>query len=283
MRWDNIKQETDTDFVWKSDNEPVVEDTKLIVFHQNEKGFATFQTGMGIVGSRQPVCSIYSKLFDVAAFNSIPEPAFPEWRMYETCTKAGKRVWVLRLTHVHPMPKNGGADHSWLYTYPVVRDVIKHLSSYGVDELIYMSANQMQASVGYDRNTYIHISPTDLAIMDYNNEDDEALVVDEFGEEYHNDLITVSPAWHFCSLFNSFCGNNNTNLLVYCGLDRKEFVDEQAARTLTRYLQDTHDIWFSYDGKEQVSKVQDLLHDIETLTEARVLDNLQGGFMDEWI
>jgi len=283
MRWDNIRQERDADFVWRCDHEPKHEQTKLIVFHQNEKGFATFQTGMGIVGSRQPVCSIYSKLFDVSAFNSIPEPAFPEWRMYETCTKAGKRVWVLRLTHVQPMPKSHAPDHSWLYTYPVVRDVIKHLSSFGVDELIYMSANQMQASTGYDRESYITLSPSDLAIMDYNNGDEDALAVNEFGDEWHKDLITLAPAWHFCALFNSFCGNINTNLLVYCGLDKKEFVDEQSARTLSRYLQDKHDLWFSFDGNEQVGKVQDLLHDIETLTEARVMDNLQGGFMDEWI
>ena len=74
MNWDNIRQETDTDFVWHTDTEPVVEDTKLIVFHQNEKGFASFQTGMGLIGSRKPVLGIFSKLFDVSAYNSIPEP-----------------------------------------------------------------------------------------------------------------------------------------------------------------------------------------------------------------
>jgi len=283
MRWDNIIEAKDADFIWHTDREPVRESTKLVVFHQNEKGFATFQTGMGIVGSRLPCLSIFSKLFDISSFNSIPEPAFPEWRMYETCTKNGKRVWVLRLTHIHALPKNNSADHSWLYTYPVVRDVIRHLSNYGVDEMIYMSANQMQASFGYDRQSYISLSPSDLAIMDYNDTSDDALVVNEFGDEYHQDLITVAPAWHFCTLFNSFCGNTNTNLLVYCGVDKKEFVDEASARTLTRYLQEKHDIWFSFDGKEQVSKVQDLLHDIETLTEARVLDNLQGGALDDWI
>lgn len=281
MRWDNIIEAKDADFVWHCRDEPVVEDTKLIVFHQNEKGFATFQTGMGIIGSRKPTLSIFSKLFEVSAFNSIPEPAFPEWRMYEVYTGAGKRVWILRLTHIQSMPKTGGADHSWLYTYPVVRDVIRHLSDYGVDELLYLTANQLQQSLGYDSSTYVEIHPSDLAIVDY--QDDEAFPVNEHGDEYDLDLISVVPAWHFCTLFNSFCGKSKTNLLIYCGIDGKEFVDEMSGRTLSRYLLSQHNISFSYDGKEQVRKVQNLLHDIENLTEARVLDNLQGGFMDDWI
>ena len=283
MNWDNIRQETDTDFVWHTDTEPVVEDTKLIVFHQNEKGFASFQTGMGLIGSRKPVLGIFSKLFDVSAYNSIPEPAFSEWRMYETFTKSGKRVWVLRLTHIHNPPKNNMGDHTWLYTYPVVRDVIKHLTGFGVNELIYMTANQVQASMGYDRTTYINLDTSDLAIMDYNKADEDTFAVNQYGDEYQLDLVTVVPAWHFCSLFSSFCGNNKSNLLVHCGIDNKNFVDEKSSATLSAYLQDEHDIWFSYDGKEQIQKIQSLLHDIETLTEARVLDNLQGGYMDEWI
>ena len=94
MRWENIIQEADTDFVWATRDEPANESTKLVVFNQNESGFATFQSAMGLVGSREPVLSIFSKLLQVSAFNSIPEPAFPEWRMYETFTKSGKRVSV---------------------------------------------------------------------------------------------------------------------------------------------------------------------------------------------
>ena len=42
MRWENIIQEADTDFVWATRDEPINESTKLLVFNQNESGFATF-------------------------------------------------------------------------------------------------------------------------------------------------------------------------------------------------------------------------------------------------
>ena len=285
MSWNNIVQETDTDFVWHRRDEPTVETTKLIVFNQNETGFATFQAAMGLVGSREPTLSIFSKLFNVSAFNSIPEPAFPEWRMYETFTKAGKRVWVLRLSNVHPVPREGAADHSWLYTYPVIRDTIKHLSSYGVDEMIYMTSNQVQNSFGYDRKAYLHLKPTELAIFDWANQKDEDYIYpfDVNGKEYNQDIISTVPAWHFCSLFQSFCANNNLNHLIYVGCSRDGFVDEEAPETLLSHLEDDHDVWRSFDGKDQMQKVQNLLSELATMTEARVLDGLQGGLLDDWI
>ena len=75
-----ITQKKDVDFVWKDiiTNEP----STLMVFHQNEKGFAPFLAGMGLVGEGEPICHIYSKLFDVPAYNTAPEPTFPEWRLY---------------------------------------------------------------------------------------------------------------------------------------------------------------------------------------------------------
>tara|TARA_Y100000004_G_C8887318_1_gene400377 strand:- start:39 stop:890 length:852 start_codon:yes stop_codon:yes gene_type:complete len=283
MRWENIIQEADTDFVWATRDQPANESTKLIVFNQNESGFATFQGAMGLVGSREPVLSIFSKLLQVSAFNSIPEPAFPEWRMYETFTKSGKRVWVLRVSNVHPAPKEGMADHSWLYTYPVIRDVIKHLSSYGVDEMIYITANQVQSSFGYDRKNYLYLKPTQLAIYDWHDKDADAYPVDENGKEWNRDIIATVPAWHFCSLFQSFCANNNLNHLIYVGCDSGAFVDEVAPQTLLLYLEENHDIWRSFDGKEQMEKVHNLLSDLATMTEARVLDGLQGGALDDWI
>ena len=73
------------------------------------------------------------------------------------------------------------------------------------------------------------------------------------------------------------------NHLIYVGCSPDGFVDEEAPDTLLSHLEDDHDVWRSFDGKDQMQKVQNLLSELATMTEARVLDGLQGGLLDDWI
>ena len=54
-----VTQRKDVDFVWKEDIIALGDSpSTLIVFHQNEKGFAPFLAGMGLIGESEPVCHI---------------------------------------------------------------------------------------------------------------------------------------------------------------------------------------------------------------------------------
>ena len=279
--------EGETDFIWHHQNRKYAnapEPTTLIVFQQNERGFAAFQAAMGIIGTKEPVCSIFNKLFDVSCFNSAPEPSFPEWRLYETYNSDGKRVWLLRLTNTHPIPKMNHQDNTWLYTYPVVRDVLKHLTPRGIDSLVYITANQIQTSLGYEKETYISLYEQQLAIYDYSSERDE--VTDQTWTPFTKDLITTAPSWIFCHLFKIFNPKANINELVFCSCSEMEFVDRRARNTLLDYLVDTYKVVIDEDGKEQMDEVENILSDIEGLTQAKILDRLgqnEGGFSNEWV
>jgi len=72
-----ISQQKDTDFVWQEEPEYGQEPATLLVFQQNEKGFATFLVGMGLVGDMEPCCRIYSKLFDVEHIIAHPNQHSP--------------------------------------------------------------------------------------------------------------------------------------------------------------------------------------------------------------
>lgn len=275
-----ILDEKDTEFVWHNEESLQNRPTTLLVFQQNERGFATFLAGMGLVGEAKPVCSIFSKLFDISCFNSAPEPSFPEWRMYEIYDVNDKRVWVLRLTHTAPLPKNNAPDTTWLYTYPIVRDIIRAVLKRGVDSLLFMTANQIQSSLGYEEDSYIYLEDDQLASFDYKKPEEVPTVL---GYPIDKDIIVTAPVWHFNNLFKIYLPDSKSNEILFCGCSRKDFVQRDVADVILNHLA----TFYHLDRVHypMMDKVTDLLSDIEGLTHAQALDsmNSDGGFKNEWV
>jgi len=250
-----VNQQKDVDFVWaksKLNKEP----TTLLVFHQGESGFASFLAGMGLIGEEKPICKIFSKLHSVGAFNSAPEPTFPEWRLFETRNEDGKRFFILRITHAHPLPDSEANDHVWLYTYPIVRDIILELNGLGVDELVYLTTNLLQSAElsQSDEEEYAMIPIHDVAVYDYINHKNNAMTIE--GEDIDKPIILAPPAWPFASVFKAMCVNEIKGIWIAIGgRDNAQFIDKETSESLLNYCNSVLGLSYSKSKFEEYEKV----------------------------
>ena len=236
-----VKQRGDTDFLWQetlSKNEP----STLVVYYSNEQGFASLIAGSSLVGNSEPVCKIFSKLHQVEPMNSLPLPTYPEWRLYCKYNSDGRRYFILKLSHAYvPSPEH---TKSWLYNYPIMRDIILEMSTYGVDELVYLTSNVMQDFLFEEQP---QIPQKELVVYDYVEPEDDVLQLTN-GEVIDDlEMIVPSPSWIMCSLFNNFCGlgaNNNKsirgNWLVICANDNTTYINKKEADRLLEYMMQVH-------------------------------------------
>ena len=276
-----ISQRESADFVWNRqlDNE----DTTLLVFHQNERGFASFLAGMGLIGDERPVCRVFSKLFQVEAYNSAPDPTFPEWRLFETRNMDGRRFFILRITHSYPLPEPHAPDHTWLYTYPILRDIVMELNRYGVNELAYLTTNLLQGSLNYNYEELANIPSSEVGVFDYINHEDEVLTLN--GDYIDRDLVLSCPSWTFGAVFKNFCTNPLRGVwLVIGGYNPTTFIDTKSADSLVDYC----DIVLGLKAEPRIMrKLTDILCDLEDLTSPtnldRILANQMGDYLDEFL
>ncbi len=264
----HITQRSDADFIWQNDNLQS-EPSSLIVFHQGEMGFASFIAGMGLIGEEKPVCKIFSKLHKVGAFNSAPEPTFPEWRMFETRNEDGRRFFILRITHAYPLPDSDVADHVWLYTYPIVRDIVMEMNQHGVDELVYLTTNMLQAVNKVAPDEYISIDDGDVALFDYVNHEEEIQTING-KDTLERQIILAPPSWPFASVFKNFCTNDIRGVWIAIGGNTKTgFIDEETSLSLLKYCKDVLGLSYS---KSKVEEYIGVLRDFEHLTQPFDLD-----------
>ena len=261
----HIIQRGDADFVWSKEIER--EDTTLLVFHQGEMGFSSFLAGMGLIGEEKCICRIFSKLHNVGAFNSAPEPTFPEWRLFQRHNVDGRRFFILRLTHAHPLPDSEFNDHTWLYTYPVVRDIVMELSERGVDELVYLTSNLLQSVGGYD-DEYATLEDEDVAVYDYINHEENALTLE--GVEIEKQIVLAAPSWTFACIFKNFCTNEIRGVWIAIGgRNVEDFIDTKTTDSLLYYC----DFVLGLDNnKPKVEEYINVLNDFEHLARPFDLD-----------
>ena len=238
----------ETDFVWH--REVPVEPTTLITFYQNEAGFASFIAGASLVGEHKPVCSILSKLHQVEPINALPAPIIPEWRMYELRNEDGRRYFILRINHAYiPSPQQ---SKTWLYNYPVFRDIMMVLSEKGVDESIYVTANVMQEYIFSDQ---LQIPTDELLVYDY-DEKDESLYLTDGTEIQHVEVDLPPPSWICASAFEHFNSNPvRGNYIVMSSHTGMTFVNEREAETILQYFEDTHALLPDENYKRELLEV----------------------------
>ena len=281
----DISQQKDTDFVWNYDR--LMEKEKmggsLLVFHQGERGFATFLTGMGMIGDAKPVCRIFSKLFLVDAYNTAPDPTFPEWRLFEIYDRDNQRHFVLRITHSYPLPELKDGDNSWLYTYPIIRDIVLELNRFGIDSLTYMTSNLLQSTPSYDGEQFAVMDSKELAIYDYMEHEEEPVSLN--GMKYDTDIILSTPSWTFGCIFKNFCTQDIKYVkLIIGGTDTHSFIDWDAFDAYK-------DFWHSYRSitihDHIIVKLKEILDDLESITTNKSLDRMMadefGGSNHDYI
>jgi len=266
-----IVNRQDCDFVY---DKPIEDDADsggatLLVFHQGEMGFASFIAGMGLIGEGKPVCKMFSKLHKVGAFNQAPEPTYPEWRLFETYNVDGRRFFILRITHACPLPDSENGDHVWLYTYPIVRDIVMELNQYGVNEMIYLTSNMLESVGSFAPDEYITVGSDDVALFDYVNHEDDITTMS--GEtSLGRQIILAAPSWPFASIFKNFCTNDIRGVWIAIGSKTQgDFIDTDTGYSLLRYCKDVLGLNYS---KSKVEEYIGVLRDYEHMTAPFNLD-----------
>ncbi len=285
MKANIVETYGDTDIVWNKiyGEHTSKTPTTLIVFNQNEKGYASFITGMGLIGDEKPVARIFSRLHQVEPFNNYPEPVFPEWRLFEKKNMDGDRFFILRITHTFPVHNDDESSISWLYTYPIIRDIVLALNNKGVDSLCYLTVNLMQE---FSTTTHGMIHENQIGIFDYMNHEEDIQLITKYETKnnvsHHSeqvlkeDIVMPLSVWAFGAVFKNFCRNTiRENITVIGGRDRNTFVNTETQETLSWFVQDKYKLTVDHE-KEKYLTV--LLSDLEHLTKPLSLDRAMVEF-----
>ena len=258
----------DTDIVWTK--KPTNEPTTLVTFYQGEQGFASFVAGMGLIGDEEPVAKIFSKLHSVDPMNTLPDPTFPEWRLYERRNDEGRRYFILRLSHTYVVGAN--MTKAWLYNYPVFRDITMHLASYGVDESVYLTSHLMGS---YPVAEQAFIPDDQLVVFDYLKPEEDAYLTD--GTRIEEDMLVPPPTWMFANIFGNF--NQNVlrgNWILICSHDENVFVNERGCDMIINFMSDVHHIGVNH---AKVAEIYQMITEVEHMGETADLKSLlDGGF-----
>ena len=270
-----IEHIKDTEIVW-SDGKPEAEPTQIIVFNQGEQGFASFVAGMGLIGDEKPIAKIFSKLFSVPAFNEFPDPLFPEWRLYQRRSEEGERVFILRMIHFAPTMINDADPNSnnyvWLYSYPILRDIILSLNDCGVNQSTFFTSDTMSIftpSPSHDLSR--------LCVFDYMNTEEEPLSL--AGIPVHGDILCTPPAWMWSCVFKNFCINDDWGVWIVLLQCPEEFLDRDGMDALLDYAEVV--LGLPYSESDFFNAV-DSLATMEGMAEDLSLDRfMASGFGDE--
>ena len=250
-----LEQRMDLDCVWETDP-PSKEPTHLLIYNQAEHGYATTIAGQALIGHARPLANFYSKLMNVPALNYAPFHNWQEsYRLYEVRSDTGQRFFILRMPRVHDVNLSYEGlenDHSWLYTYPIVRDIILILNNYGVNRLSYMTSNLFQLHKQY--RDYGELEHGHIATFDWVNS--EKFIREWFGTDYeekNQDYIFAPNVWIWCKLFCDFCFNAKKAEVILCKGDINQ-VDVDSADSLLNHITSTYGLPVDEEQLSSITK-----------------------------
>jgi len=245
-----IEQKQNLDLVW-TDNKPKKEATHLLVYHQAEHGSATAMVGRALIGEERPIAKLYSNLMQTAGINFIPAPTWPEYRLYEVYNNNGERFFILRIPALYPVHASllpQANPMTWLYTYPIVRDIVMTLGEYGVNRMTYLTTNLFKHHADFFE--YGNVEHGEVVTYDFVTLADE--VEKYYGDtavEVQDDFAIAPNVWIWCDVFATFSKFAvSSNVLL--GSASPSFVDTDTADTMLNYLYNTHGLHHDEEALE---------------------------------
>lgn len=202
-----LEQIGETDILWVNGYKPQNHlgrkgkniPTHLILFNAADKGYATFAAGMALIEKSELIAKIYSKLLTVGGNNTIPEPVYPEMRLYETTNKEGFRFFILKINDC-----NSGEAHesqfAWLYTYPTYRDIVLSLNQCDI-----VSSTFFTVPCEAEDIVQLNYKPSKLntlLVYDYTQKENDPRTIT--GKIYEDDINLSPSAWIWGEVFSSF-------------------------------------------------------------------------------
>ncbi len=247
-----LEQKTSLDVLW-TDEKPKKEKTHLIVYHQAEHGAATALAGRALIGSVRPIAKLYSNLMQTGSINFIPAPFWPEYRLYEVYNNNGERFFILRVPALRPVEPSllpHANPMTWLYTYPVVRDIVLALSDCGVNRMTYLTTNLFKHH--YEFEDYGDVKHGEIVQYDFVDLAEE--VEKYYGDtsiEVEDDFAIAPNVWIWCDVFASFCNSPPQFSEVLLGSASPSFVDTDTADTMLNYLESNYGLGYDEMALEE--------------------------------
>lgn len=263
-----IEQMKDTEIVWHNSNaKPFFKgDVKLIVYSQGEYGSASYLAGSSLVdGNDSHVASIYSKLMNVEAITAIPDPVWHEWRLYERKNDANDSILILRISNtfpVEPTLEEGYNRNAWLYTYPIIRDVVLSLKQYNPSEMFFMTSDTLER---YSSRTDV-LKNGEYIEYEWNSSEMYKINTDLQKTEMEEDIYLVPISWVFADMFESF--SDGKSIIMICqGADTP--IDEISTDTMMNRVEEKYGLKYI---ESEYERIRDLLLSAQTLQ----------GMMGDW-
>lgn len=249
-----IEQKQNVDLVW-TDSKPKKERTHLLVYHQAEHGSATAMAGRALIGNERAIAKIYSNLMQTAGINFIPSPTWPEYRLYEVYNNNGERFFILRIPTLYPVQASAlpnANPMTWLYTYPIVRDIVMLLGQYGVNRMTYLTTNLFKHHNEFrDAGEVAHGEIVTYDFVDLAEE-----VEKYYGDtkvDTFDDFAIAPNVWIWCDVFASFSTNPPEFSKVILGPTSPHFVDTDTADTLLNYCESVYGLGHDSEALEDIA------------------------------
>ena len=254
------------DIMWSAGQPIKKPESTAICFMQHEPSFATFVSGMGIIGDREPIARIYSRHLCVEPYNHIPEVMEPCWMLYEV-----DDTFVLRLTNWMP-PVSPDDTTNWLFSYPAIRDMTCLLIDLGVNKFfsmstLYMPSEIVQPAQGTDS----------MLIYDFMN---EAILGGNFrGWVGEGELALTTPSWLFNYMFAKIMHDVDALSMLCIVKTDTTGMDETAIQHFVDYYESVHQLTCNQRKMDEIRSILISLDEDGNFTSPFDIDpNDSGGF-----
>lgn len=214
------------------------EDTHLIIVQENEDdAHAAFMAAMAILGQEgleKPVAEVFSTALVIEDDNIVPDPVPACWILYETRNALDERCFVLRMTGEKQTPSVHLEIFNWL---------MPKLVDLGVTVVTCLS------NAG---NTPV-LNTGDLYVYDWAVESRKGVIMTTNLGLIAENISIEGFSWSVPFFIKRICPMLNG--LFTINVKSGKVIDPKGAKTLCRFLQDTHDLEYDLDIINEMAHV----------------------------
>lgn len=217
----NMRTKHDTIDIYSDEPLPSVD--KVVVFTENEYGMASLLAGTTIIGDRKADAVVTSHLLSEIAFNAAPKLSQIGWEIYFENNTKGQTVAFVMINNwpsVQLFPPES-SKATWIYTYPIVRDLVELLQNSGAKTLHFLSSTTIHEAL--DPEVFELLSPKSIKNYVYGVSKDSS-----------DNLFFAPPTWLFPQIAHMMGYLESEIVMSGCDDDKK--VDDVAGWTLAQYL-----------------------------------------------
>jgi len=285
-----LEQIGETDILWVNGHKPQSHDdkgknipTNLIVFNASDKGYATFAAGMALIENSELIAKIYSKLLTVGGNNTIPEPVYPEMRLYETKNTHDDRVFIMKINDAHGSEPHE-SQFAWLYTYPIYRDIVLSLNECDI-----VSSTFFTVPCDAEDILQLNYQPSKLKkLVVYNYSDRESVAQTIHGKKYEDDINLTPSCWIWNEVFENFnhpisVTKEKMDCSIVILAEPKSFIDRNGIDDMLGYCSDilslTWDENAIYQTLENLNALDTIRNNMKQPTLDRFMNFDEGDFI----